>query len=243
MAWISKVLRICMAGLAFTVCLPAAAGNASSDKLQEYPMRTGTLDRSALVLIEYQGEWLNADGKLNQLMQDRKLFADSVEESKRALDAARRAGMRIVHVGLRFSPGYPELGKAWAGLREAIPRAGTFQKGTPGSAFVEPFVPQHGEGMVEGRTGASGFAGSNLESLLRNNGVETIYLMGYATHVCVESTLRDAHDRGYDVVVLTDATAAFNREQQRHFEKAVLHHFGREMQTAAFVQWLQAGGH
>ena len=203
-------------------------------------MQNSTLDHCALVLIEYQGEWLDADGKLNKLMQDRKLFADSVEQSRRALEAARRAGMRIVHVGLRFSPGYPELGTAKAGLRAAIPKAKTFQKGTPGSAFVEPFVPQSGEWTVQGRTGASGFAGSNLKSILRNNRVETIYLMGYATHVCVESTLRAAHDRGYDVVVLTDATAAFNRDQQRHFEEAVLHHFGRGMQTSAFVQWLEA---
>ena len=150
--------------------------------------------------------------------------------------------MRIVHVGLRFSPGYPELGKAYAGLRAAIPRVGTFQKGTAGSAFVEPFVPRGSEWVVEGRTGASGFAGSNLESLLRNNSVETIYLMGYAAHVCLESTLRDAHDRGFDVVVLTDATAAFNREQQRHFEEAVVHHFGRGLRTAAFVEELETAG-
>ncbi|EFL49848.1 isochorismatase hydrolase [Solidesulfovibrio fructosivorans JJ]] len=206
-------------------------------------MGNDTLEHCALALVEYQGEWLDADGKLNKLMQDRTLFTDSVEQSERALEAARRAGMHIVHVGLRFSPGYPELGKARSGLRAAIPRAGTFRKGTPGSAFVEPFVPRTGEWVVEGRTGASGFAGSNLESMLRNNGVETIYLMGYASHVCVESTLRDAHDRGYDVVVLTDATAAFNRDQQRHFEEAVVHHFGRGIKTSTFVQWLQTVGH
>lgn len=205
-------------------------------------MQKSVMDRCALVLIEYQGEWLNDNGKINKLMQDRQLFADSLEQSRLALDAARRAGMRIVHVGLRFSPGYPELGNARAGLREVIPRAGTFQQGTPGSAFVEPFVPRDSEWVVEGRTGASGFAGSNLESLLRNNGVETIYLMGYAAHVCVESTLRDAHDRGYDVVVLTDATAAFSREQQRHFEEAVVHHFGRGLLTAAFAHSLEKGG-
>jgi nicotinamidase-related amidase len=103
-------------------------------------------------------------------------------------------------------------------------------------------VPRANERVVEGRTGASGFAGSNLESLLRNSGVETIYLMGYAAHVCVESTLRDAHDRGYNVVVLTDATAAFNRDQQRHFEEAVVHHFGRSLPTSAFVEGLAEGG-
>lgn len=236
-----KGFSVWLAGLIFSVGLVTATGNASLSKTQEFSMQKGALDSCALVLIEYQGEWLNQDGKLNKLMQDRQLFADSVEQSKRALEAARRSGMRIIHVGLRFSQGYPELGKAQAGLREAIPRVGTFQKEKPGSAFVEPFAPRGHELVVEGRTGASGFAGSNLESMLRNNGVETIYLMGYAAHVCVESTLRDAHDRGYNVVVLTDATAAFNRDQQRHFEEAVVHHFGQSLSTATFVQGLAEG--
>lgn len=237
-----KGFGACVAGVVVSLCLAVATGNATLNTTQEGVMQNGNMDRCALVLIEYQGEWLNEDGKINRLMQDRQLFADSLEHSRQALEAARRAGIRIVHVGLRFSPGYPELGKAQAGLREAIPRVGTFQKGTPGSAFVEPFVPRGGEWVVEGRTGASGFAGSNLESVLRNSGVETIYLMGYAAHVCVESTLRDAHDRGYNVVVLTDATAAFNREQQRHFEEAVVHHFGRSLPTSAFVEGLVKGG-
>lgn len=198
------------------------------------------LSASALVLIEYQGEWLREDGALNRLMQDRELFRESVAQSAAALEAARRAGLRVIHVGLRFSPGHPELGKARYGLREAIPRVGTFVAETPGSAFVEPFTPRPGELAAQGRTGASAFSGSNLESLLRNNGVETIFLMGYAAHVCVESTLRDAHDRGYPAIVLTGATAAFTRPQQAHFEQDVIHHFGHAMTVQEFQQALGA---
>ena len=203
-------------------------------------MENASFSTSALVPIEYQGEWLHEDGKINHLMRDRELFAASVSRSQAALEAARRVGMRIVHVGLRFAPGHPELGSARYGLREAIARVGTFADNTPGSAFVEPFVPRGGELVAQGRTGASGFSGSNLESLLRNNGVDTVYLMGYAAHVCVESTLRDAHDRGYSAIVLTDATAAFNRAQQTHFEDAVIHHFGQAMTVKAFEDALAA---
>ncbi len=197
-------------------------------------MSMESIKNAALVLIEYQGDWLHDDGRINHLMKDRILFESSIERSKEALAAARAAGMRVVHVGLRFQPGHPELGQAQYGLRAVIPKVGTFPADAPGSDFVEPFTPQEGEFVVQGRTGASGFAGSNLDSYLRNNAVETVYLMGYAAHVCLESTLRDAHDRGYNALVLTDATAAFNAAQQRHFEEDVIHHFGHGVPVAQF---------
>ncbi|MCC3382126.1 isochorismatase family protein [Paenibacillus farraposensis] len=68
-----------------------------------------------------------------------------------------------------------------------------------GSQFGEAFTPEPGEFVVSGRTGASGFAGSNLDSFLRNQEIKKIYIAGYAFHVCVESTLRHGHDLGYEI--------------------------------------------
>jgi len=133
----------------------------------------------------------------------------------------------------------PELGRdAKYGLRRAIQSAGSFPEGGRGSEFVPPFSPQAGEFVVSGRTGGSAFAGSNLESFLRNNGITQLYLMGYATHVCVESTFRQAHDLGYDATVVIDATSAFNRAQQDYFAKNIVHHFGHAMLAEEFAKML-----
>ena len=201
------------------------------------------LGHSALVLIEYQRDWFDEDGKIHHLMKDKKLFENSVQHSKVALEAARRAGMTIVHVGLAFAPGYPELGRtARFGLRKAIPAVGSFPEGGKGSQFVPPFTPQSGEFVVSGRTGASAFAGSNLESFLRNNGITDLYLMGYATHVCLESTFRQAHDLGYAASVILDATAAFTQTQQDYFRDNVVHHYGHALTTPEFVSQLGTSG-
>jgi nicotinamidase-related amidase len=198
--------------------------------------------RSALVLIEYQRDWLDSDGKLRHLLEDEQLLNTSVERSKVALQAARQAGMTIVHVGLRFAPGYPELGRdAKYGLRKAIQTVGSFPDGGRGSEFVPPFTPLPGEFVAVGRTGGSAFAGSNLESFLRNNGITQLYLMGYATHVCVESTFRQAHDLGYDTNVILDATAAFNQAQQDYFAKNIVHHFGHAVSADDFAKLLASG--
>ena len=71
-----------------------------------------------------------------------------------------------------------------------------------------------------------------LDNVLRNNQINTLYLAGFATHVCVESTLREAHDKGYRVYVMMDATAAFNMHQQHYFESNILHHFGKGLNVS-----------
>ena len=148
---------------------------------------------------------------------------------------AQKNGIEVVHVGLRFEKGYPELANGKSGLRKAIPNAGTFPVNEFGSQFYETVKPIEGEFIVTGRIGASGFTGSNLDAYLRNNKIENLYLVGYATHVCVESTLRDAHDKGYNTFIISDATSAFNRKQQDYVLNEIVHHFGEHLTTSEFI--------
>lgn len=188
----------------------------------------------ALILIETQNEWLHENGKLVKLMEDRGLYENSKNGIVNALDLARKTNMYVVHVGLRFQKGYPELANGNSGLRKAIPNVGTFPLDGFGSQFHESVKPQEGEFIVTGRTGGSGFAGSNLDIYLRNNQIFDIYLAGYATHVCVESTLREAHDRGYNATLLSDACSAFTEEQQHHVLDNVVHHYGEALTVEEF---------
>ncbi|MER7772313.1 cysteine hydrolase [Kitasatospora sp. NPDC096140] len=195
---------------------------------------------AALVLIEFQREWLDPDhGRLNHLVEDRGLLDTAVRGAAAALAAARAHGVPVVHVPLVLTPGAPEL-ESWTparlGLRAAIPKAGTWIQGSAGVEFAEAFQPALGEPVVRGRAGASAFAGSSdFDLILRRLGVTDLYLAGFATHVCVESTLREAHDRGYTTHVIHDACAAFTRAQQQHVREYVIHHFGAETDAAAFT--------
>jgi nicotinamidase-related amidase len=206
------------------------------------PERDGVPDRhrAALVLIEFQNEWLAEDGTLRFLMEDEAQFHSAIEAGRQALEVARRHNMPIVHVGLRFKPGYPEMRPAEHGLRAAIPRIGTWQIGTKGAEFHPDFRPLPGEFVVSGRNGASGFAGSDLDAYLKAQGIETLYLAGFALHVCVESTLREAHDRGYAPVLLQDATSAFTAQQRAHVLQDVVHHFGESVDNRTFRQRAQS---
>ena len=183
-------------------------------------------DRTALLLIEFQREWLDpTTGKLGHLMEDQNQLRSSAMQSKRLLDMARLSGIHIVHVPCLYQVGYPEIaGGLEQGLFYAIPRAKTWIG--EGGSFANGFEPKDGEFIVGGRVGASAFAHSNLDIFLRANKIKYLLLTGYALHVCVESTLRQGHDLGYSVMVVEDACAAFNMEQQNYVLRHVIHHFG-----------------
>ncbi|AIM38384.1 isochorismatase [Sphingobacterium sp. ML3W] len=195
-----------------------------------------SMGKSALVLIETQNEWMHTEGKLNKaLVTDKGMMSKSIANIEKALTYARKNNMEVIHVGLRFEKGYPELANGKSGLRKAIPTAGTFPINEFGSQFYDTVKPIEGEFIVTGRVGASGFTGSNLDAYLRNNKIENIYLAGYATHVCVESTLRDGHERSYNTYVISDATSAFNQTQQDYFLSDIVHHFGEHLSTQEFI--------
>lgn len=189
---------------------------------------TKTIDpaRTAVLLIEFQREWLDEDGKINRLMQDRAQFGSAIAGGRALLDLARERGLTVVHSGLRFAPGHPELGTDGLGLRGAIKRFGTFPVDGKGSQWGDGFSPRNGEFVPTGRVGASAFAGSNLDFYLRANRIDTLLIAGFALHVCVESTLRHGHDLAYDCLVVSDATSAFTDAQRTHVLEHVVHHYG-----------------
>ncbi len=196
---------------------------------------------SALLLIEFQNEWLTKNGKLHHLLSDADQLSIALTNAKNIIYSARKAKMNIVHSGLSFTKSYEELGVAQHGLRAAIPLHQTFLENTNASQFTPPFNPQENEFVVKGRIGSSAFSASNLDAYLRNNRIKTLFIMGFALHVCVESTLRAAHDLGYESIIIDDASSAFNQEQRQYFLKNTIHHFGHNMKSNDFINLLSRG--
>lgn len=185
---------------------------------------------TAILFIEFQNEWLSEKGLLFQkLIEDEALLENAKKRAYEWLNKGRESSAKIIHVLMSPDKKYNVLGDAKFGLRAAIPKAMTWQGG---NADIYPdFKPENGEHLITERTGASAFAGSNLDSYLRNNKIDKLFLCGFATHVCIESTLREAHDKGYTVYVASDATAAFNRDQQEYFLENIVDHFGKAIEV------------
>lgn len=190
--------------------------------------------KTALVLIEYQNEWVSKQGDLRMnVVVDKAQFEDAIEHSKTALSLAREKGFSIIHVTLQPDEHYLAFGKAKYGMRHVIVQKKTWL-GFQGEIHPD-FVPLSNEHVISERVGTSAFSGSNLDIFLRNNEIVNVVLIGFATHICVESTLRQAHDLGYNTYVITEATGAFTIEQKQYFSQHVIQHFGKEISVTDFA--------
>ncbi len=195
-------------------------------------------ENCALIFIEFQHEWFNPEGYLQtRLIEDKEQFHSVVKNATAIIEEARAGGWRIAHAGLNLRGDQDYLvyggGGNAVGIRKAISQAGIWT--TDGPDFVPPFDPREGEFVVTGRSGASVLKNSTLDAFLRAFNVDTVILMGFAIHVCVESTMREAHDIGYRPLVVSDASCGFTADQTAYFRENIAHHFGEAIETGELL--------
>jgi len=133
-------------------------------------------------------------------------FAAAVDRAAEALEAARTGGTWVGHVRVILRLDEPAANRHSPMTRFLLDRE-LLREGSEGAEFVPALAPRPGEWVITKRM-VSAFAGTDLDAALRNQGVDTLVLMGLVTHFVVEGTAREAADRGYRVVVLHDACAS-----------------------------------
>ena len=139
---------------------------------------------------------------------------DVVEAADRAAKAARNAGIPVMFVRVGFRPGYPEVSPSNATFSAITSQAGdAYTEDHPATQVHTALAPQGGEPVITKRR-VSAFTGSDLEVLLRGAQADALVLAGIATSGVVLSTLRQAADLDYRLVVLADACG--DRDEEVH---------------------------
>jgi nicotinamidase-related amidase len=155
-----------------------------------------------------------------------------LDRLQQAIAAARTAGVPVIHVRLSFRPGHPEISpsnKTFA----ARAASGAFDDGSEATQIHPAVAPQSGDLVVTKRR-VSAFTGSDLEVLLRGLGAGTLVLAGIATSGVVLSTLRQAADLDYQLVVLADGCLDTDPEVHRVLTEKV---FPRQAEVLTVEQW------
>jgi gluconolactonase len=180
--------------------------------VSEEPLRLDA-NRSALIIQDLQNDVIGEGGA----------FADSgapahaksqnvVENVKRLAEAARQAGMPVIHVLYIVDEGARGL-KQNAPLFVGVREANALVRGSWGAAPVDGLEPQPGDHVVE-KMRMNGFYNTRLDILLRGLGAETIVITGAWTNMSIEHTARHGADAGYDVFVVSDGTSTTGEEWQ-----------------------------
>ncbi len=167
-----------------------------------------TATSTAILLIEYQNEFTSPGGAMHDAVAGVMAETDMLANTVRLVKAARARGVAILHAPITFAPGYGELTRHPYGILKGIVDGNAFLKGSWGAAIVDDLAPAPEDIIIEGKRGLDTFASTNLDFILRSKGIHTLVLGGFLTNCCVESTMRSAYERGYDVITLVDCLAA-----------------------------------
>lgn len=168
---------------------------------------------TAVVLIEYQNDFTSEGGILHGAVEAVMDKTNMLANTKQVVDAARAAGVTVMHAPITFAKGYGELSAHPYGILKGVVDGQCFVKGSWGAAITNELAPQEGDIVIEGKRGLDTFASTNLDFILRSKAITTIALGGFLTNCCVESTMRTGYEHGYQVLTLTDCMAATSLEQ------------------------------
>jgi nicotinamidase-related amidase len=167
--------------------------------------------------------------------------AEFVDRASSVLRAARGAGLLVVHVQVGFRPGLPEVSrqnKLFAAIKSS-PQHQEFFQGASGA--IHPALgPEPGD-IVVTKHRVSAFAGTDLEILLRARKIESIILFGIATSGVVLSTLLDASDCDYKLIVIADCCADFDAQLHEALLTRLFPQRADVLTAAEFVKALQKG--
>jgi nicotinamidase-related amidase len=194
---------------------------------------------TAVVLIEFQNDFTSDGGALHGAVEGVMESTNMIENTRKVAEQARAAGATVIYAPISFADGYREITNQPYGILAGVVDNKAFVKGTWGAEIVDELAPQPDDIVVEGKRGLDTFASTNLDFILRSKGIKTVALGGFLTNCCVESTMRSAYEKGFDVVTLTDCVAATSQSEHDNAIQYDYPMFSRPMTSDEFAATLQ----
>jgi nicotinamidase-related amidase len=175
---------------------------------------------TALLIIDMQRDFVMPGGFGEALGNDVSQLQVTIAPTKAILEGARKAGMLVIHTREGHRPDLSDCppaklvrGRGKTRIGDPGPMGRILVRGEVGHDIVPELYPIAGEVVID-KPGKGAFFATDLELVLRDRGIKTLIVCGVTTEVCVNTTVREANDRGYECVVLSDCVGSYFPEFQ-----------------------------